>query len=438
MKIICRIHISLCCCLLLSLVSEAQQRTVPSLTADLLEGEIWKKDLETFKKSHDPKVKGKKRASSPEGGLERFEWLSKEKNGLRAPGKTFTLLNKPIGEIVARGSEGKILGVSISIYNRGDDDLKKTHEYKALLEEWTELLDTKLETRFRTKSGASIVPTEGFFWKKDDITYLLEGSQNKKNSRAEFIRLRIAPAGDFGKVAKKASRSVIKKNVVKKENGDVMIEGVPMVDQGQKGYCVCASVERVARYFGLTVDQHELAQLAETDQRGTSPDAMEAAFKKMTGKIHVRTNRVIDYDYDQTEKDFKAYNREAKKQGAKVIDIDLDAYWINAQGFWMQADKEVFKTIKEKQSGYKLFNRKIQENIERGIPICWTLQLGMFPEKGLPQSFGGHMRLITGYNKQTQEIVYTDSWGMGHAEKRMSAAEAWCMTLGLYAMIPLN
>ena len=52
--------------------------------------------------------------------------------------------------------------------------------------------------------------------------------------------------------------------MMRKDNGDVVIDGVPMVDQGQKGYCAVATVERLARYFGLEVDQHEMAQVANT------------------------------------------------------------------------------------------------------------------------------------------------------------------------------
>ena len=47
--------------------------------------------------------------------------------------------------------------------------------------------------------------------------------------------------------------------------GDVKLRDLPMVDQGDKGYCVVASVERVMRYYGAAVDQHELAQVANSD-----------------------------------------------------------------------------------------------------------------------------------------------------------------------------
>jgi hypothetical protein len=436
--------------------SADEEEKKPSLTKDLLEGDIWTKSLVDIKKAYDPE-EGEKNDNHeiPEelrkqleekgiilgesGGSERFSWLSSKKAALRAPGDTFSLLEKNIGEVVLRGDGDNVNAISVSIFNRGDDDELSVANYKTLLNDWKDLLDEKLEVRPRSRDDSGVVATTGWMWQKDDVAYLLEGSVRKKPKTAEFIRLRIAPLKGYGAREKTASRTEIKRNVVKKDNGDVLVEGVPMVDQGEKGYCVVASIERVARYFGLKVDQHELAQLADTTAGGgTSADDMEKAFKKITGKIHVRTNRIMDYDYDQTVKDVKAYDREARKRDAKVFDIDFDTHYVIAQGFWAQADKDVFKDVKAKQTGFKLFNSKIEEYIDRGIPVCWTLYLGMFPERGLPQSWGGHMRLITGYNKKTGEIIYTDSWGEGHAEKRMPADEAWCMTTGLYAMIPLN
>ena len=260
----------------------------------------------------------------------------------------------------------------------------------------------------------------------------------RKSNRAEFIRLRIAPQNTTGKTTKLARRSTLHKRVKKSDNGDVIIQGIPMVDQGQKGYCVVASIERVGRYYGLEVDQHEMAQVADTTTNGTNVEVMEKAFKKITGKIHVRTIKLMDYDYRQTEKDYKAYDREAKKQGAKMLNIDLDHYYVNALGFWQNADKDVFKSVKAKQTKYKFFKSKIKEFTDQGVPICWTLYLGMFPEKEGQQQWGGHMRIIHGYNEKTEEIFYTDSWGAGHELKKMPAIHAWCMTTGMYAMVPNN
>jgi hypothetical protein len=63
----------------------------------------------------------------------------------------------------------------------------------------------------------------------------------------------------------------------------------------------------------------------------------------------------------------------------------------------------------------------------------------MYKEGDMPQSWGGHMRLIIGYNfddPEVPKIYYTDSWGEGHSLKTMRADEAYCMTTALYAMVP--
>ncbi|MDA7881232.1 C39 family peptidase [Akkermansiaceae bacterium] len=433
-----------------------ESATKPSLNKELLTGKIWERSLADIKAAYEPK-KGEDEDNDeiPEevitrlttegvtivrrsGSNKKFEWLSSQKKGLRAAGKSFTLLGKEIGEINIRSNEETANMVDVSVYNRGDDGNIKKDEYLATLQEWKGLIDDHLGVRPRQRDKSGVVDTTGWIWQKDGSAYLLEGSLTRKSNRAEFIRLRIAPQNTSGRTKKLARRSTLDDHVKENEAGDVIIQGIPMVDQGQKGYCVVASIERVGRYYGLSVDQHEMAQVADTTEDGTSSEVMEQAFKKITGKIHVRTIKLMDYDYRQTEKDYKAYDREAKKQGAKVFNIDLDTHYVIAQGFWQQADKEVFKTVKAKQTKYTFFQSKVKEFIDQGIPICWTLYLGMFPEKEGQQQWGGHMRIIHGYNEKTQEIFYTDSWGAGHELKKMPAIHAWCMTTGLYAMVPNN
>lgn len=371
---------------------------------------------------------------------EKMEWLSVKKNGLRSAPGNFTLLEKTIGEVIMRGGPDELEKIRISLYNRGDDGELKANAFDELLGEWKTKLDDHFQVRSRESRHEGLVPMEGHLWIKNDTGYLLEGSvsKDKGDRRPEFLRIRIQPIVKGGRRKVVVNRISLPRNVRKSDNGDVFVDNIPMVDQGQKGYCVVSSIERVALYFGLNVDQHELAQLAETDERGTNSEAMEDAFKKITGKIHVRTIKVMDYDYKQIVRDVKAYDKEAKRQDKKAFDFDYDRVYLNPTGIWQKVDKEVFKTIKEKENKFEFFQTKIKEFIDRGIPICWTLNLGMFPQKNAPQSWGGHMRLIHGYNDTTKELFYTDSWGMGHEVKKMPYIEAWCMTMGMYAMVPTN
>jgi hypothetical protein len=366
-----------------------------------------------------------------------FAWLSSAKDGLRANPKEFKLLDKEVGEVVIRGRDGKPVDATVSIFNRGDDGEITAASYDSQMKAWKGMIDTKMTgVRAETRNVAGAVPITGFTWKKGNTAIALEGSVNKEK-RAEFIRLRfVSLSAAKDAPTKMANRNTFVQNVKKDDKGFTYIEGIPMVDQGQKGYCVVATIERVARYFGATMGQHEMAQLANTDEGGTSGAEMEKAFDKVTGKIHLRTLKLIEYNDRQIEKDLRGYNAAAKKAGVKTFDVDTDEYYFNPLNFWFNAHKETFRDMKRGQPGYAQFSRKVKEYIDQGLPVCWTLYLGMFKEGDLPQSYGGHMRLIFGYNPTTEEIYYTDSWGEGHEKKKMRMDEAYCMTMALYTMIP--
>ena len=62
----------------------------------------------------------------------------------------------------------------------------------------------------------------------------------------------------------RVSRRALKQKVTTRPDGTRIIENVPMVDQGQRGYCAVATTERVMRYYGFEVDQHLMAQLAQS------------------------------------------------------------------------------------------------------------------------------------------------------------------------------
>jgi hypothetical protein len=129
----------------------------------------------------------------------------------------------------------------------------------------------------RGRDAGSAVKAEGRIWEANGTRYLLEWSATKGSNlraipfRAEFIRLTVRPNTSVPVpigTTPETSRDIVKRfvgrdHVERITGGDVKLKGLPMVDQGEKGYCVVASVERVLRYYGATVDQHELAQVAE-------------------------------------------------------------------------------------------------------------------------------------------------------------------------------
>ena len=110
-------------------------------------------------------------------------------------------------------------------------------------------------------------------------------------------------------------------------------------------------------------------------------------------------------------------------------------------------EAKVLKEMSMKdKSGYTKFIKGIREQTARGVPLFWSVRLGLYPEPGIPQAAGGHMRLIIGYverkdpkTKKTEikEILYTDSWGAGHELKRMPADWAFAITHDAFFLKPL-
>ena len=213
---------------------------------------------------------------------------------------------------------------------------------------------------------------------------------------------------------------------------------MPMVDQGQKGYCVVASTERVMRYYGGDVDANELAQIANSDAGGgTSYNGMIVALKKVAARLKVRVRELEKMEVKDILDLVKDYNRTAKKDGASLIPDP--GHMIDVAAIYGAMKGDVLREARTKnKSDLTRFQRNVAENIDKGIPLLWTVQLGLIEDKDVPQSGGGHMRLIIGYNTKTSEILFSDSWGAGHELKRMPATDAWTITTGLTKIEPLG
>jgi len=297
-------------------------------------------------------------------------------------------------------------------------------------------------------------------------SYEQEG-KSSETFRPGFIRLavdgpaRLASGASSGKGRNKSATAKgakkITDNVIdeSKGRGDVFVDGVPMVDQGQKGYCSAASAERVLRYYGLDIDEHQIAEAANTSaEEGTSTLAMKNSVEAIGKRFRLGT--VVCYgDFDKgaeariagLEDEVRVYNKAAKK--LRKPEIAESVYMTrrgNSISYSPRAldeamDPEVLKEMKvngAQKSKFTKFKKDLHEQILKGIPIIWSVKLGVYPEPGLLQEGGYHMRLIIGYNDKKNEVLYTDSWGAGHELKRMPVEWAWTITRCTMYMKPLT
>ena len=353
-----------------------------------------------------------------------FQWLSELKDRAifkRSPAANITVNltildgKIPIEELVVDFDKGKFLGVTISLFNRGDGGEISDAEFARRFIETGKHLGKQLEARPRKRKGniRKGIMTDGYTWSSPRGKAVLVcnpdvGDHNNPKAK-EFIRMRLArkdAKGIYEAALKERSQATVRKSKlaanVKENDGYVSISGLPMVDQGNKGYCVVASAQRLFEYYGIACDMHQLAQLAQSD-----PD-------KGTNSLYINEQLGrIDYLF---------------KTRFKCLAVSHQGTMVE-----LKDDKYVGKEIPRRS-----YDKFIITNIEKGIPLLWSMQLGIKPEtpKINPQTSGGHMRIIHGYNKVKNEIVFTDSWGAGHNFKTMDADDAYDVTQGLYVMTP--
>ncbi|MEM9478815.1 MAG: C39 family peptidase [Verrucomicrobiota bacterium] len=415
--------------------------TAVQLKEFVLDNQEWSMTTEAFEKEFEDKG---------------FEWTSAAKNVARHPGR-IPFLNKKteemesrrpkigeveVGETLVKFADGEVNRIDIYAYNRGDDGPLSEHRFEQEVQMYSSLISKLTGARPQERNTAR---EKGLMWTGKTAMYLLEYSETRASRsssyRAEYVKLSIAPKktglASIGRqtVKKAVDRSSLRDNVMEKDNGDVLIPNVPMVDQGAKGYCAVAASCRVLQYYGLDVTQHELAQTANTTAGGgTNPDQMMDALKKISGKYGVRVSTIDEVEPRDLLRIIKDYNRTAKKVGALTV-REPNEYNLSYFVFG-EFDSEALSTSRSSSSSYKRFKSEIEEHIDQGIPLLWSLMLGVIPEKNIPQLAGGHLRLIIGYNEDTDEIIFSDSWGAGHEQKRMSTPDAFAATTSLRMIKP--
>ncbi len=357
------------------------------------------------------------------------------------------------------GEEEKVSRVELSLYNRGDAGAETIDvpELKSKIAAVARQLapdERKPPQPEKTTLRNGSLRFRRAFPKSDPVAELVWGlsaGNGPKGRSVEYLRLTLtqkdgAKAGRPGARAKRASgqagKAKIKDNVTKSPNGDVFIDNVPMVDQGQKGYCAAAVSERVLRYYGNQIDEHEIAQQAGTSaEGGTSVAAMKDVVSAVGAKNGLGYQNVVSMTsgIGDLEDEIARYNKAAKQERKPALSLDQfkRGNMINVGEMRAAMDPKVIYRMRLKDPRFKKFSSGVRQQVNAGIPVFWGVTLGIFPERGVnPQTAGGHMRLIIGYNDKKKEVLFTDTWGEGHELKRMPEDWAFAITHDAFFLKP--
>ncbi len=385
----------------------------------------------------------------------------------RLPGPCLLADDLPGGEILVRFREGDRLRqrIQVMIYNKGDDGPCTPRFFSnTLARAIAALADASGAEGVRkpVPSNSRLIDMASWEWRGAKTLYRLDVASSGKGQSlvGEFIRLRMVPAAApapaaavpgaaarpglaaaadaFGRSTRqdRVDKLDLKANLAKKGTG-VAIEGIPMVDQGQKGYCVAAVMARLLEYYGLgSMDQHELAAAMGTSaDGGTSLQAMKETMEKCGHKFGLRMKSLDELDLRDYERLIKEYNRAAKRSGAPKIEAPRGVV-IAGDAFWLQVDPDtLLESRAESPQKLKAWLDKMKLYIDRGVPVIWSVMCGMLPEPGVGR--GGHMRLVVGYDEAAGLVYYSDTWGPGHECKPMSLADAYAITQARFVLMPL-
>ena len=356
------------------------------------------------------------------------------------------------------GEEERIVRVELSLYNKGDAGLSLM-DVPALKEavaaaakhidpgaKWARPEKSTLRNgavRYR-RAFANADPAAELVWG-------LSAPSGGGGREVEYLRLTLTPrresaarssASSVRKPSGKAGKAKIRDNVTKSPNGDVFIDGVPMVDQGKKGYCAAAVAERVLRYYGNMVDEHEIAQQAGTSATGgTSSSEMKQAVKVIGERNGLGYQEIVSLvaGIGDVEEELERYNKAAKAEKKPPLSLAdfTQGNMIHVSRLFEAMDGKVVYRMRLKDPRRKKFMAGVRQQVNAGIPVFWGVTLGIFPERGVnPQTAGGHMRLIIGYNDKKKEILFSDTWGEGHELKRMPEDWAFAITHDAFFLKP--
>ena len=182
-----------------------------------------------------------------------------------------------------------------------------------------------------------------------------------------------------------------------------------MVDQGPKGFCVPATMERMLRHLGIPADMYLLAMAANTDPGGGT-----------------RVSDVV-----------AAVGRTARRHGRRVVTLSGRPQTNNVRE-WIESGIPVLWAINTSSGIDDLINARTRERGEVSDWTAWKQSLKSVRREARQWAKAGdegHVCLITGFNEETGELALSDSWGPGYEERWITEEEAAAISQGAMAVV---
>lgn len=220
------------------------------------------------------------------------------------------------------------------------------------------------------------------------------------------LALRIQPAERAAppRLSDDQLRQRLRARITRRDNSDVVLNQIPMVDQGPKGYCVPATVERLLRYAGIPADMYDLAAAGGTGfGGGTNPAKLVEAL----------------------ERTVRQHGRRLEAIRVKPSPATLARYFDEGRPvLWAMASTHAFNAL---ASAYSAERASLAD---ANALKTWAAERRRLGSTLAPESGSAHFCLLIGYNRATGELAFSDSWGPDFAERWLPAAAVQAVSSG--------
>jgi hypothetical protein len=169
------------------------------------------------------------------------------------------------------------------------------------------------------------------------------------------------------------------------------VTGIPMIPQGNRGYCGVAILAMVGAHFGLTPGAEELAAAnGFVYGQEANPDIREM-FSMIAKEAGMKAQRSPKFDL--------AAMKRSLDSGMPLV---------------------VFRRwAKERDFIHSTYSAQIARGMAAELPQPGTEDRKSWPKKDAP----AHASIINGYRDDKREVIFTESWGQQARNRRMRYEE---------------
>lgn len=174
-------------------------------------------------------------------------------------------------------------------------------------------------------------------------------------------------------------------------NGDVLLDDIPILPQGDRAYCGVSALAMAMQSLGLWIDTEDYAAAAGIRYGSTQGSHIRETYEAAAAEAGFRLARATAYDHEKTIASLDA--------GLPVV------VWRR----WTQ----------ERDFLHTAFLKKLARDPEARLPEADAADRADWPGR---QAYN-HASVITGYNTERQEVLFTESWSESLRHRRMRPEE---------------